>query len=202
MLFTALLNCTIHLGWFFKPPSLISLSKTSVSHSLSVIAFTLAVYFSERWKRFYNRVVVSADTRNRTLITILLVREISNLLWYHYTISANESNGTRTRTRYLSISSRITRFPTPPRKWNLSNFGYFAFRCFWNLWLRPASVLPRSIHFELLILEHLTGIQQKVKHQSNHGFLIPIGYLSTLNSFLLMGERIKLIMWSWEFYSP
>ena len=88
MLFTALLNCTIHLGWFFEPPSLISLSKTSVSHSLSVIAFTLAVYFSERWNRFYNRVVVSADTRTRTLITILLVREISNLLWYHYTISA------------------------------------------------------------------------------------------------------------------
>lgn len=31
----------------------------------------------------------SADTRTRTLITILLVREISNLLWCHYTISAS-----------------------------------------------------------------------------------------------------------------
>ena len=43
---------------------------------------------------------------------------------------------------------RITRFPTPPRLTELPRRRSInTFRCFWNLRLRPASVLPRSVRF-------------------------------------------------------
>ena len=55
----------------------------------------------------------SADTRTRTLITILLVREISNLLWYHYTISANGWKRNRTSIVY-HVGTDLQSAATPP----------------------------------------------------------------------------------------
>ena len=55
----------------------------------------------------------NADTRTRTLITILLVREISNLLWYHYTISADGWKRNRTSIVY-HVGTDLQSAATPP----------------------------------------------------------------------------------------
>ena len=59
------------------------------------------------------------------------------------------ADGTRTHSRFLSITVRMTCFPTHFSNRIYPDLGLFAVRCLRNLCLRPVSVLLRSIPYEL-----------------------------------------------------
>lgn len=59
------------------------------------------------------------------------------------------ADGTRTRTRFLSMTSEDNPLPYAFQQLDLPQLRLLAFRCLWNLSSATSYVLLRSIRFEL-----------------------------------------------------